>query len=512
MEGSTNRAEAERWLSIAERLLMTSDFHGAKSFAIRARDSDPRTRMESADQIIAVADTLIAGESRITDGQPNWYAILQLVQPTQSLELIATQFRRLAILLSPERNRLGFADQAFRLVADAWSVLSHPSKKADFDHALSIFLASESTQPQLSVRRSPRTKDGKAVPSDEDRPNFNHVTESTGQSRPTPEWIGQSRPTPESTRQSRPTPESTEQSRPTPEPTTRQSRPTPEPTTRQSRRPTPEPTTRQSRPTPESNRQSRPTPESTRQETRPAESESPSFWTACPYCYVLYEYPKVYEECTLRCQKCKMAFHAVMIPSPPVTDKDTYFCCWGFFPIGLTCNDSSGSSKWTPISPVFACPVQAAGGANRNVSKPKSAPRVYYDDQDALLEVSDSSEDSDDEWGSNRRKRKAKKRASASAYAKKAQNERVRKVQSNAASGETLEGSKAEASKKLGGGAGTRGAAELGKLDLNVEFSNEAEEPARGTNAGNGEEDNIEGIGFFEGLDEFLSSLPILKG
>lgn len=59
---------------------------------------------------------------------------------------------------------------------------------------------------------------------------------------------------------------------------------------------------------------------------------------------------------------------------------------------------------------------------------------------------------------------------------------------------------------------GKRGAAELGKLDLNVEFSNEAEEPVRGVNAGNGEEDNIEGIGFFEGLDEFLSSLPILKG
>ncbi|KAE8009252.1 hypothetical protein FH972_005701 [Carpinus fangiana] len=501
MDGSTNRAEAERWLSIAERLLMTSDFHGAKSFAIRARDSDPRTRMESADQIIAVADTLLAGESRIPDGQPNWYAILQLVQPTQSLELIATQFRRLAILLSPERNRLVFADQAFRLVADAWSVLSHPAKKADFDHALSIFLASESTQQHPSVRRSPRTKDGKVVSADEDRPSFNHVTESAGQSRPPPESTGQSRPTPESTQQSRPTPEPTQQLRPTPEPT-RQSRPTPEPT-------------RQSRPTPESSRQSRPTPESTRQETRPVESESPSFWTACPYCYVLYEYPKVYEECTLRCQKCKMAFHAVMIPSPPVTDKDTYFCCWGFFPLGLSCNarDSSGSSKWTPMSSVFACPVQAAGGANRNVSKPKSAPRVYYDDHDALLEVSDSSEDSDDEWGSNRRKRKAKKKASASAYVKKAQNERVRRGQPNAASGETLEGSKAEASKKSGGGgAGKRGVAELGKLDLNVEFSNEAEEPARGINAGNGEEDNIEGIGFFEGLDEFLSSLPILKG
>ena len=52
-----------------------------------------------------------------------------------------------------------------------------------------------------------------------------------------------------------------------------------------------------------------------------------------------------------------------------------------------------------------------------------------------------------------------------------------------------------------------RSAAALGKLDLNVEFSNnEVEEPAaqtmsEGNGTANGEEDNIEGIGFFEGLD-----------
>ncbi|XWS68234.1 hypothetical protein CRYUN_Cryun04dG0073000 [Craigia yunnanensis] len=60
-----------------------------------------------------------------------------------------------------------------------------------------------------------------------------------------------------------------------------------------------------------------------------------------------------------------------------------------------------------------------------------------------------------------------------------------------------------------------RGTKDLGKLDLNVEFSNEVEEPVPGSSVGNQagyrEEDNIEGNGFFEGLDEFLSSLPILS-
>ncbi|KAK1440264.1 hypothetical protein QVD17_06089 [Tagetes erecta] len=58
----------------------------------------------------------------------------------------------------------------------------------------------------------------------------------------------------------------------------------------------------------------------------------------------------------------------------------------------------------------------------------------------------------------------------------------------------------------------------MGRLDLNVEFNNnEGEQPtAKTTGSGNrgngqGDGDNTEGIGFFEGLDEFFSSLPILS-
>ncbi|PQP96068.1 uncharacterized protein Pyn_09677 [Prunus yedoensis var. nudiflora] len=136
---NTNRAEAERWLSTAVKLLTTRDLHGTKSFAIRARESDPR--LEATEQIIAVADTLLAGDSRISghSQQPDWYAILQLAHYTQNLELVATQYRRLALLLNPHRNRFPYADHAFRLVSEAWNVLSNPSKKALYDHELSMF-------------------------------------------------------------------------------------------------------------------------------------------------------------------------------------------------------------------------------------------------------------------------------------------------------------------------------------------------------------------------------------
>ncbi|KAJ7946779.1 Chaperone dnaJ-domain containing protein [Quillaja saponaria] len=452
MESGSSRAEAERWLNIAERLLGGRDLHGSRTFAIRARESDPK--FELSERVLAVVDTLLAGENRIND-QHDWYGILQLVRYTQSIEVIATQYRRLAVLLDPNRNKAFFSDQAFKLVHDAWSVLSNNSRKTTYDNELRM--TGESTQSQVlqkqqqAVRKSPRaTKEGRVVV-EEKTPSPRNVAEPNREIR---------------------TNESAQEARFC------------------------EPTQR-------------------------TEPEVPSFWTACPYCYVLYEYPKVYKECTLRCQNCHRAFHAVMIPSPPITGKDSNFCCWGFFPIGISGNakDTAGSSKWTPISSMFACPSQV----NQKTVRPKNAsnkgPRVYYDD-DVFINLSDSSEnDSDDEW-ENGRKKKAK-----NTKGKALANKNVRKPQTegnvNLVNGENVGGSvvlavRAESSQKaVSGSWRKRGATDLGKLDLNVEFSNEVEEPAPGTSqengAGHGEEDNIEGIGFFEGLDEFLSSLPILS-
>lgn len=272
-----------------------------------------------------------------------------------------------------------------------------------------------------------------------------------------------------------------------------------------------------------------PPSESTRPESEP---RTESFWTACPYCYNLFEYPSVYEDCMLRCQNCKRAFNAVVIEAPPVTgsDGEVNFCCWGYFPLGFAENgkDTGGSAEWTPFSTMFACPIQ---GKKKNAGRTKNAnsgPRVYIDDDEALLDVSDSSEESDDEWQTDRRKKRAVKAKGKASVAKTPvrASDRIRKGNQNVdgqgkvGSGGSLGGgslSKPESSKKSSSSARKRGAAALGKLDLNVEFSNnEVEEPAaqtmsEGNGTANGEEDNIEGISFFEGLDEFLSSLPILN-
>ncbi|XP_021897443.1 uncharacterized protein LOC110814330 [Carica papaya] len=69
------------------------------------------------------------------------------------------------------------------------------------------------------------------------------------------------------------------------------------------------------------------------------EKENATFWTFCPYCYCMFEYEKVYEDCSLRCQNCKRAFHGLEVPPLPqdvrVEGRDEYHCAVGFFPMLL---------------------------------------------------------------------------------------------------------------------------------------------------------------------------------
>ncbi|KAE9613467.1 putative DnaJ domain-containing protein [Lupinus albus] len=468
MEGGGSRAEAERWLYTANKLLSAHDFHGARSFAVRARESDPT--FDASELLLTVIDTVLAGEIRINDHHCDWYGILQILRYTTNIDHIAAQYRRLALLLDPHRNPFAFSGHAFSLVHDAWSVLSNPVKKAMYDNDLRLLTSQPPppqppqpppppTQPQPQQKKNPRSK----ILSTEPAPNTQTGTEPN---------------------------------------------------------------------------------ESTR-----TESEEASFWTSCPYCYVMYEYPKVYEECTLRCQSCRRGFHAVVIRSPPLNGLDESFCSWGFLPLGFSSDskDINGfGSNWNPFSPPFPC------SSKGNTKKKKDW--VYYDDEAAaaFINISDSSEhDSDGDWRGGKRRTSKRTRSSRrkfsdvrrepvqrsrkGSHAGAAGNENAGGGNGGSAGGGAVDGvapvvpdgtnatsvisTRSEPGKRGAvGGPRKRGAGNLGKLDLNVEFSNDAEERQEPTRTGVREghptghtEDNIEGIGFFEGLDEFLSSLPILN-
>ncbi|CAN1332018.1 Protein HLJ1, partial [Linum perenne] len=260
--GTANRAEAERLLGVAEKLLQSRDLNGTKDFAVLAQETDPL--LDGSDQILAVADVLLSSDKKINNHHHDWYSILQLDPRTNDLDLIKKQYRRLALLLHPDKNKFPFADQAFKLVADAWAVLSDSSKKSPFDSELSLFTKVDlSNSDKLPVRRSQR-------PSGSSRNNNNNNINSAVN----------------------------------------------------------------------------------REEQSQRSARMASFWTICPYCYLMYEYPRVYENCCLRCQKCERAFHAALIQSlpPMVPGKDAYYCSWGFFPLGFMFGGDASGNKTASAS------------------------------------------------------------------------------------------------------------------------------------------------------------------
>ena len=116
MDLNPNRIEAERLLGIAEKLLQSRDLNGSREFAVLAQETEPL--LEGSDQILAVIDVLLAAEKRVNNHH-DWYAILQVDRRCDDFEFIKKQYRRLALLLHPDKNRFFFADHAFKIVADA---------------------------------------------------------------------------------------------------------------------------------------------------------------------------------------------------------------------------------------------------------------------------------------------------------------------------------------------------------------------------------------------------------
>lgn len=677
MDPHTQRAEAERWLGIAAKLLTARDFLGSKTFAIRAREADPNNAM--SEQILAVVDTVLGGERRLSTAthQPDWYAVLQLPRLVRDPDLIATHYRRLVLLLNPEHNRFPFADYALQLVMEAWAVLSEPTKKWLFDNELAMSLQNQRSEPQPNppirvdpVRVDPDSVAPSGSSSGSTTPQLNtfqffqppqsqpqtlpmwqqqpqQQTQREFMSPPPPPPPPMSSGPPPPTQQAQqllpqwqmrdPTPakggernkgsangtggakgatSSTSAVPPPAPPPVQAAHPppsTPVTTTREAApphvgvAPTPSPTPARARAaastivndgnatstnTGNNNNHNNPTVESA-PTPAPApvsavenndgvvEEQVESFWTACPYCFYIYEYQKMYQDCTLRCQNCRRGFHAAQIPNPPpighnggAKDKDKVasFCCWGFFPLGFSMTawkkhnqfgNANGSSNWVPFSPMFTCPTEngdgnfhwfanAAGEKNvgrkgrvagqKNVERQSglgnnSAPRVYMDDE-AYIELSDpsDSDSSDRDWRNPVKNKKKKgptgrKRGRPRKVDNLDQENHQHWTRGGGASvgGEDLEdgseaqqvvvglaaGARTDTSKNMAASVSRkqtrRSVKDVGRLDLNVEFNNEGEEHASAVSAVNGEEDGMETIEFFEGLDEFLSTLPILN-
>ncbi|XP_057989268.1 uncharacterized protein LOC110649569 isoform X2 [Hevea brasiliensis] len=124
-----NKDEAAKAKEIAEKRFLANDLAGAKRFALKAQNLYPG--LEGLPQMVATFDVYISAENKI-NGEEDWYGILG-VNPKADDENVRKQYRKLALLLHPDKNKSIGADGAFKLISQAWSLLSDKSKRVAHD-------------------------------------------------------------------------------------------------------------------------------------------------------------------------------------------------------------------------------------------------------------------------------------------------------------------------------------------------------------------------------------------
>ncbi|WOL02473.1 hypothetical protein Cni_G11192 [Canna indica] len=124
-----NREEAIKAREIAERKFNNKDIKGARKLALKAQNLFPS--LEGISQMVSTLDVYIAAEKKI-NGENDWYEILS-VNPSADEEELKKQYRKLALQLHPDKNKSIGAEGAFKLISEAWSVISDENRKMAFD-------------------------------------------------------------------------------------------------------------------------------------------------------------------------------------------------------------------------------------------------------------------------------------------------------------------------------------------------------------------------------------------
>ncbi|KAF8387938.1 hypothetical protein HHK36_026601 [Tetracentron sinense] len=125
-----NKEEAVRAKGIAEKKMQNKDFMGAQKMALKAQQLFPD--LENISQMLTVCDVHCSAEHKIFGSEMDWYGILQVEQMTDEAS-IKKQYRKLALLLHPDKNKFAGAEAAFKLIGEAHRVLSDQATRSLHD-------------------------------------------------------------------------------------------------------------------------------------------------------------------------------------------------------------------------------------------------------------------------------------------------------------------------------------------------------------------------------------------
>ncbi|XP_044501348.1 uncharacterized protein LOC123222569 [Mangifera indica] len=138
--------EALRAKEIAEKRFTEKDFAGAKNYALKAKTLCPG--LEGIAQMVATYEVYFASEIKC-NGEIDYYSILG-VKPSANQDAVKNKYKKMAVLLHPDKNKCVGADGAFKLVSEAWTLLSDHAARFSYDLRRNKQVASGVVQTNLS--------------------------------------------------------------------------------------------------------------------------------------------------------------------------------------------------------------------------------------------------------------------------------------------------------------------------------------------------------------------------
>ncbi|GJU01945.1 secreted RxLR effector protein 161-like protein [Tanacetum coccineum] len=100
-----------------------------------------------------IAEKKFADKDFAVNGESDWYWILN-VNPSDDDETIRKQYRKLLLILHPDKNTSVGAHDAFKILLEAWTLLSDKSKRAAYNKRRNPKVSSPKERP--SADRSPK--------------------------------------------------------------------------------------------------------------------------------------------------------------------------------------------------------------------------------------------------------------------------------------------------------------------------------------------------------------------
>ncbi|KAM6594673.1 hypothetical protein CsatA_002376 [Cannabis sativa] len=134
-----NREAALKAKELAEKKFEEQDFSGAKRFAIKAQSLNPE--LDGISQMISTLDVYISAEKK-TNEDVDCYRVLG-VDSLADVTTIRNRFKKLALVIHPSKNKSVGADGAFKILYEAWRLLSDKDRRILYDQKRNLRCKSE---------------------------------------------------------------------------------------------------------------------------------------------------------------------------------------------------------------------------------------------------------------------------------------------------------------------------------------------------------------------------------